>query len=57
MMATIDLNLRLQPSDAVMQKVRDSGLLTPEKLSEWMTAEIERLYPKQPDTVTSILAD
>ena len=41
-MVTIDLNVHLQLSEEVMQKARQSGLLTGEKISELITAEIKR---------------
>lgn len=41
-MVTVDLNVKLQLSEDVMRKARESGLLTSEKLAELITAEIER---------------
>ncbi|MBL8132013.1 MAG: hypothetical protein JNL42_09155 [Anaerolineae bacterium] len=42
MMVTVDLKLRLQLSEDVVQKARESGLLTDEKIGELITAEVER---------------
>jgi F0F1-type ATP synthase membrane subunit b/b' len=41
-MVTVDLNVQLQLSEDVMRKARESGLLTSEKISELISAEIER---------------
>ena len=41
-MVTLDLNVRLQLSEYVVQKAREDGLLTDEGLAELITAEIER---------------
>ena len=41
-MVTVDLNVRLQLSEYVVQKAREDGLLTDEGLAELITAEIER---------------
>lgn len=41
-MVTVDLNVKLQLSEYVVQKAREDGLLTDEGLAELITAEIER---------------
>jgi len=41
-MVTLDLNVRLQLSEYVVQKAREDGLLTDEGLAELITEEIER---------------
>lgn len=41
-MTTIDLNVTLQLPEDVERKAHETGLLTGEKISELITAEIER---------------
>jgi F0F1-type ATP synthase membrane subunit b/b' len=54
-MVTVDLNVRLQLSEDVVQKAREDGRLTGEKIAELITAEIERRRKEAAARLTVIM--